>query len=457
MGTRSLYDVPTVFWSLLTLLIHMHTRLGTNGFNIKLIPKYSIDSVLFPKNLSQQEKQNRLVELSKTRALHFQSLNFANAINSTKQGIKVLQPSVQRYDQFYVAEVAIGTPPYHVLLLVDTGSEKTWVQGEGCSKCFDLIYDNFEYENSQTYSMVSCDHVLCNPRICIDNVCHYSITYEDDDSSKGYLSSETFKFPMREDGYVTYENVIFGVGMENSENPFMSDGNVIGGVFGLANGPRSILRQLERHTHLRFSYCLFDFTSGPETYTYLHFGDDAQIIGNDQAMVQTTSLLPHDDGYYLEVLGITMNGNLLPINPRDLQLREDSSGGFIIDSGAIVTYLVPNAYSVVRNEVLRYLEEAYDWNPMENTGQPFDLCYRVQPTENQKFPSLGITFVGAHLELGSHRVFNSIEDNIYCMFITSSAVLDVNILGAAQQQDYRFLFDVGAGLMQFVPEKCQFN
>ncbi|KAL4612544.1 hypothetical protein ACB092_08G208000 [Castanea dentata] len=437
MGTRSLYDVPTVFWSLLTLLIHMHTRLGTNGFNIKLIPKYSIDSVLFPKNLSQQEKRNRLVELSKTRALHFQSLNFANAINSTKQGIKVLQPSVERYSRFNVAEVAIGTPPYNVLLLVDTGSEETWVQGEGCSKCFDLIYDNFE--------------------ICIDNVCHYSITYEDDDSSKGYLSSETFKFPMREDGYVTYENVIFGVGMENSEKPFMIDRNVIGGVFGLANGPRSILRQLERHTHLRFSYCLFDFTSGHETYTYLHFGDDAQIIGNDQAMVQTTSLLPLDDGYYLEVLGITMNGNLLPINPRDLQLREDSSGGFIIDSGAVVTYLVPNVYSVVRNEVLRYLEEAYDWNPMENTGQLFDLCYLVQPTENQKFPSLGITFVGAHLELGSHCVFNSIVDNIYCMLIRSSAVQDVNILGAVQQQDYRFLFDVGAGLMQFVPEKCQFN
>ncbi|KAL0000193.1 hypothetical protein SO802_019795 [Lithocarpus litseifolius] len=385
-------------------------------------------------------------------------MNFADAINSTKQGIKELQPSVRKYDKFYATEVTIGTPSYNVLLLVDTGSDETWVQGDGCRECFDLIYENFKYKNSRTYSMVSCDHLLCNPRICIDNVCLYSNTYEDGDYSEGYLSFETFKFPMRENGDVTFENVIFGVGMENSEMPFMSDNNVIGGIFGLGSGPRSILRQLEEHTHLRFSYCLFDFTSGPETYTYLHFGDDAEIIGNDQAMVETTSLLPLEGGYYLEVLGITMNGDLLPINPRELQLREDSSGGFIIDSGTLVTYLVLNVYSIVRNEVFRYLEEAYDWNPMVNSGLPFDLCYNVQPTENQKFPSLGINFVGAHLELGSHRVFKSIIDNIYCMLIRpTSSEEGVNILGAVQQQDYRFLFDVGVGSMQFVPEKCQFN
>ena len=46
----------------------------------------------------------------------------------------------------------------------------------------------------------------------------------------------------------------------------------------------------------------------------------------------------------------------------------------------------------------------------------------------------------------------------YCMFIKpTSSEEDANILGAIQQQDYRFLFDVGAGVMEFVPEKCQSN
>ena len=138
MGTRSLYTVPIIFWSLLTLLVHMLICLGTNGFSLKLIPQYSIDSVIFPKNLSQHEKHNRMVELSKDLALHFQSMNFTNA---TKQGIKALEPKIVYHPRnFYVAQMDIGTTPYSALLVVDTGSETTWVQGEGCTSCFPLCW-----------------------------------------------------------------------------------------------------------------------------------------------------------------------------------------------------------------------------------------------------------------------------------------------------------------------------
>ncbi len=92
MGTRNHSDVPIVFWSLLALLIHMLNCLGANGFSIKLIPRYSIDSSLFPQNLSLLEKNYRIAELSKARALCFKFMNFANSINSTKQGIQTLQP-----------------------------------------------------------------------------------------------------------------------------------------------------------------------------------------------------------------------------------------------------------------------------------------------------------------------------------------------------------------------------
>lgn len=126
MVTRRIYDVPIVFWSLLTLLVHMFTSLGTNGFSIKIVPRYSIDSVLFPKNLSRQEKHNKIVELSKARALPFQSMNFTNAINSTKQGINELQPVMKLYpNNFYVSKIEIGTTPYSAILLVDTDSDET--------------------------------------------------------------------------------------------------------------------------------------------------------------------------------------------------------------------------------------------------------------------------------------------------------------------------------------------
>ena len=262
-----------------------------------------------------------------------------------------------------------------------------------------------------------CDHPLCVPRICIEDICRYRIVYSDDDYTKGKLSFEAFRFPLPRVGSITYKNVIFGVGLINSNRPFMREENEIGGIFGLGRGPQSILSQLAGDTHLRFSYCLFDSSSGQDTYTYLHFGDDAQITGSDQAMVETTSLLPTEDGCYVKVLGITMNRKLLPINQREFELKADSNGGFVIDSGTTLTYLVPNVYNVVRNEIVRFLLQAYNWNPLVNSGLNFDLCYNVQPTENQQFPPLGITFLGAHLELGPERVFKSVSNNIYCMFI----------------------------------------
>ena len=206
--------------------------LGTNGFSIKLIPRYFIDLVLFPKNLNQREKHNRMVELSKAPALHFQSMNFANVINSTKQGIKVLRPMVHNFGSFYGANIEVGTPPYSELLAVDTGSDETWVQGEGCHICFPLIVGNFKYQESMTYNYVHCDHPICVPRICQENKCIFYRRYFDGSHTTGYLSGETFKFSTSEGAYETYENLIFGVGLFNENIQFsryMGESNKVAG------------------------------------------------------------------------------------------------------------------------------------------------------------------------------------------------------------------------------------
>ena len=65
----------------------------------------------------------------------------------------------------------IGTTPFSALLLMDTGSDDTWLQVEGCINCFPLrggggggwvgVGVNFKYHDSTTYRVVSCDHPLC--------------------------------------------------------------------------------------------------------------------------------------------------------------------------------------------------------------------------------------------------------------------------------------------------------
>ena len=113
-----------------------------------------------------------------------------------------------------------------------------------------------------------------------------------------------------------------------------------------------------------------------------------------------------------------MNEVLLPIDVTVFQLRADRTNGFVIDSGSGATFLVLKAYDVIKEEMIKYFL-AYNWHPMEISDLvPYDLCYNVIPSGDQKLLSL---------------------------------------LGAFQQVDYRFLFDVKASLLPFAPEKCQFN
>ncbi|GMY21184.1 aspartic proteinase nepenthesin-1-like [Fagus crenata] len=458
MGTRNHSDVPIVFWSLLALLIHMLNCLGANGFSIKLIPRYSIDSSLFPQNLSLLEKNYRIAELSKARALHFKSMNFANLINSTKQGIQTLQPKIQyALSNLYAVQMYIGTVPYSAVLLMDSGSDDTWLQAEGCTNCFPLRGGNFQYHDSRTYRAVSSDHPLCNPRICERGLCFYVSSYISGSFSRGIVSAENFTFTGN-GGFVSFLNVVFGAGFDNQNIVFgrtMGPNNVIAGVFGLGAGRRSFLRQLASDTNLRFSYCLPSSSSLVETYTYLRFGNDATISGDVTRRVQTTPMMPGIARYYVNVTGISMDGILLPIDPAVFVLQDDGNGGFAVDSGSGATFLVWNAYIVVKNEIIRYFWR-YGWPPLEESQLPYDLCYGVVPT-TQALTTLTIHFIQANLVLDSKGVFQVIDNNMFCMVILPINELGPSLLGAFQQVDYRFLFDVRASTMSFVPETCLNN
>ena len=158
----------------------------------------------------------------------------------------------------------------------------------------------------------------------------------------------------------------------------------------------------------------------------------------------------------MTALSIFINEVLLPIDVTVFQLRADRTNGFVIDSGSGATFLVLKAYNVIKEEMIKYFL-AYNWHPMEISDLvPYDLCYNVIPSGDKKLPTLKIRFIGADLDLDSKRIFEVI-DNMLCMIIMPINERGPSLLGAFQQVDYRFLFDVKASLLSFAPEKCQFN
>jgi hypothetical protein len=133
--------------------------------------------------------------------------------------------------------------------------------------------------------------------------------------------------------------------------------NVIGGMFGLGREPRSLLKQLKSETNMRFSYCLSQ-SLDPHSHNYLHFGPDAKISGD----FKTTSLVPTIGSitlrhYHVVCKGISLDGKKLQIDPKVFQVKSDGSheaGGFILDTGTYVTFLVQSAYQVLKKDVIAY-------------------------------------------------------------------------------------------------------
>ncbi|KDO43804.1 hypothetical protein CISIN_1g040132mg, partial [Citrus sinensis] len=241
-----------------------------NGFRIELTPRTSIDSALFPKDLSPEEIHHRIAQLSRARALQLGS----------KQEPETLKPPVYpspfANTNIYITKISIGSTQFSPYLVVDTGSDDRWLQCEGCTSCFPIKGGSFPVKESKTYRGLACDHPLCVPKLCSKGLCSYDWKYKEGSEIKGVLSSESFTFPGDKNTSLTFANVTFGCGYDNQNVSFggyMGSDNIIAGVFGLRAGQRSILRQLEPETNVRFSYCLrlYPTTDGSNT-TYLRFG-----------------------------------------------------------------------------------------------------------------------------------------------------------------------------------------
>ncbi|KAJ0015184.1 hypothetical protein Pint_20609 [Pistacia integerrima] len=431
------------------------------GLRIELVPRTSVDSVLFPKNLTIEEIHQRIVDLSRARAFHLASASVAKSSQNTlNREPETLKPPISSSPLaiLYLTKMSIGSSKFSPYLVVDTGVDDTWLQCEGCKSCFPVKGGSFSAQQSKSYHASSCDDPLCFDKSCFRNVCSYNWMYRDGGLLKGVLGTDSFTFNGGNSTGITFPTLAFGCAYESQNiifGGYIGSENVISGVFGLGAGQRSILKQLETVTDLRFSYCLPSWTFPNGSSTFLRFGPDAQITGDDKRKVQTISLIPNMSRYYVNVTGISVDEKRLDIDPGLFKLKNDGSGGFAIDSGVGPTLLVPDAYSVLRAQMIRNFFR-YAWHPIEGKETPYDLCFKAASSAGNidvKIPSMTIHFQGGDLAVGSNSVFESI-DGLLCLIFQPTEQLGPNLLGAFQQANNRFLFDVKKSTVSFVPETC---
>ncbi|KAG8389432.1 hypothetical protein BUALT_Bualt02G0228900 [Buddleja alternifolia] len=440
--------MPTLFllYSLVNLVLILNDVLvNSNGLTIRLVHPDSPESPFFQSNITHEERIKRSV---------FQSNSHAKISSSL-----IIRPQIDVQLFQYVVKIGIGTfkskPPYkEYYLSMATGSSLTWLQCEGCTKCFMQTPKPFPKEKSSSF----------HPLLTGNN--SYNIEYHDNDTSHGVLARETFHFRSNTGVMTKIENIQFGCGLHNEMKHWDYKSNKIAGTMGLGWGAFSFAKQIILQSKGKFSYCL-PLVSGKDIpKTYLRFGDDMQVRVRNRP--KTTSLLKvgNKSPYYVELQGISINWTRLEIDPKVFALKDnDSSGGCTIDSGVAYSRIIGPAFDTLKLEMQKYFSRFKSLKEVKGK-LGLDLCYeRSKPERFDNLPYVTFHFrgYGANFYMEPEAVFEVVRRQIFpvrtreyfCLAMVRSSTS--SIIGSHQQTNQRIVYDTLDKKLIFSEEDCSKN
>ncbi|XP_019180468.1 PREDICTED: aspartyl protease family protein At5g10770-like [Ipomoea nil] len=370
-----------------------------------------------------------------------------NNLNSESVDLPAVNPNPGGVGN-YIVTVGLGTPAKDVELAFDTGSHLTWTQCEPCAvECYQQRLPRFNPAASTTYSNLNCNSQACSqleaatnlPGQCEDSTatCSYQTSYLDGSHSIGELATDRLTLTSTD----VVDGFIFGCGQNNS----LISGVEYGGLMGLGTASLSIVSQTSQQFGNYFSYCLPTPTGSDG---HLTFGKNSANANN----LNYTPFLKDKVGYYyIEILGISVNGQPLSISPEVFQIP-----GTIIDSGTVITRLPTPAYTALRDAFKQHMT----MYPEVVLQQPqlkklFDTCYDFTNYPNPTIPDISFTF-GGNLEvhLDPRGVMAPLNNGGSAVCLAFSYSTDGGIFGNYQQQTFDVVYDVAGGQLGFASGGC---
>lgn len=421
------------------------------GFSVELIHRDSPISPLY----------NPLERPSKRVANALQrSINHANRIfKATSFPSKWPESTIMPDTGEYLMKISIGTPPFEILGIADTGSDLSWIQCIPCSTCFKQKSPFFDPKNSETYEEQSCHSSQCKTvkgtSCSADNeeTCHYKITYGDRSYSKGIVATDTVTFNSTTGQPFRLPQTIFGCGHNNS-GLFREAAS---GMIGLARGSASLISQMGSTIDGKFSYCLVHAISKPNatTASKMNFGSRAVVSG---FRVVSTPLLTGDPklSFYflrLEAMSVGRKRFQYYSNSTTSPLATTSSsklgkGNIIIDSGTTLTYLQKDFY----NKLESAMSEGIKLERVNDTEHNLSLCYKT--SLDIKAPIITAHFAGgANVKLKASNTFIRLSKNVVC-FAFKPAELDIAIFGNMAQRNFLVGYNLKKERLSFKPIDC---
>jgi len=355
-----------------------------------------------------------------------------------------LQPGSKVGTGNYIVTAGFGTPAKNSLLIIDTGSDVTWIQCKPCSDCYSQVDPIFEPQQSSSYKHLSCLSSACtelttsegNMNHCRLGGCVYEINYGDGSRSQGDFSQETLTL-----GSDSFPSFAFGCGHTNTG---LFKGSA--GLLGLGRTALSFPSQTKSKYGGQFSYCLPDFVSSTSTGS---FSVGQGSIPATATFVPLVSNSNYPSFYFVGLNGISVGGERLSIPPAVL-----GRGGTIVDSGTVITRLVPQAYDALKTSFRSKTRNL----PSAKPFSILDTCYDLSSYSQVRIPTITFHFQNnADVAVSAVGILFTIQSDgsqVCLAFASASQSISTNIIGNFQQQRMRVAFDTGAGRIGFAPGSC---
>ncbi|KAK4751921.1 hypothetical protein SAY87_020719 [Trapa incisa] len=365
--------------------------------------------------------------------------------------------------------IPIGTPPQNQDMVIDTGSQLSWIQCIRKSQKPSSPTNSsssFDPSLSSSYLAVRCDQPACKPQIrdytlptsCDNNRdCHYSYFYADQTLAEGNLIQEKLAFGV---GSKPMPHIILGCASADSSSGYDK------GILGMNLGGLSFPSQANLS---KFSYCIPLRTAagsgpGPFPTGSIVLGENPSSAGfrfvDLMMSPQGSRAMPNFNplAYTVPMQGIRIGAKRLDIPPSVFRPDAGGSGQTMIDSGSELTYLVDEAYGKVREEVVRLVGPTMKKGYTYNNGVA-DMCFNSQATEVFGRLVGGMTFEfegGEEIGVPGDRVLAKVEDGVHCLPLGKSIMLGAaaNIIGNIHQQNMWVEFDLVSHRVGFGKADC---
>ncbi|XP_019069799.1 aspartic proteinase 36-like isoform X1 [Solanum lycopersicum] len=277
-------------------------------------------------------------------------------------------------------------------MLIDTGSDISWVSCSSCSNCprtseLGVEMNFYDADNSSTSSVISCSASICTSDECSEtNQCAYSLHYADNSGTSGYFVSDLFYFDkIMRTSLISKSStsIIFGCSTCQLGHLILTDG-AVDGILGFGQQRLSIISQLSSHG------------ISPKSFSHYLKGEGSGggilVLGEilHPSMVYTP-LAPSKGHYSVYLQSISVHGRILPIHPEAFANSGDR--GTIVDSGTSLVYLVAEAYESVVDAITVVVSPSA--KPITSAMYP---CYLISSSfaENitEVFPTISLNFAG---------------------------------------------------------------